>query len=147
MLFVLSPQAFHGEPAHSSGLYLLVRCLDPVPRVVVTDIFRLNLHVAMGHHWLTTLFWEYILVMFLFWWWVGWKIDLKTASRGSGPTWTLAEFAVGLTLALMLFFEPRIEHGQGFGLASMVWGVALLCYSLLQLRRGITLMRSTNAVT
>jgi hypothetical protein len=93
------------------------------------------------------LFWEYLLTVFLFWWWIGWKIDLKIARRSSGPICTWAEFVLGIGLSVMLVFEPRSERVNVLGLMPIVWCVVLVCYSLLQLFRGIAMLRSTRATT
>jgi hypothetical protein len=47
----------------------------------------------------------------------------------------------------MLLFEPRAERVNVPDLMSIVWGVVLVCYSLLQLFRGIAMLRSTRATT
>ncbi|MGB0025165.1 MAG: hypothetical protein WBP65_25385 [Candidatus Sulfotelmatobacter sp.] len=83
----------------------------------------------------------------MFWWWIGWEIDLKITRRSSGPIWTWAEFVLDVGLSLMLLFEPRAERVNVPDLMSIVWGIVLVCYSLLQLFRGIAMLRSTRATT
>jgi hypothetical protein len=146
--FALSPQSFHGAFAFSPGLYFLVSGLDLVPRDFTNMVgtYQINHHLLWGY-WVRFLFWEYLLTVFLFWWWIGWKIDLKIARRSSGPIWTWAEFVLGVGLSLMLLFEPRAERVNVPGLMSIFWGVVLVCYSLLQLFRGIAMLRSTRATT
>jgi hypothetical protein len=146
--FALSPQSFHGAVAFSPGLYFLVSGLDLVPRDFTNMVgtYQINHHLLWGY-WVRFLFWEYLLTVFLFWWWIGWKIDLKIARRSSGPIWTWAEFVLGVGLSLMLLFEPRAERVNVPGLMSIFWGVVLVCYSLLQLFRGIAMLRSTRATT
>ncbi len=146
--FALSPQCFHGAFAFSPGLYFLVSGLDLVPRDFANMVgtYQINHHLLWGY-WVRFLFWEYLLMVFLFWWWIGWKIDLKIARRSSGPIWTWAEFVLGVGLSLMLLFEPRAERVNVPDLMSIVWGVVLVCYSLLQVSRGIAMLRSTRATT
>jgi len=146
--FALSPQSFHGAVAFSPGLYFLVSGLDLVPRDFTNMVgtYQINHHLLWGN-WVRFLFWEYLLTVFLFWWWIGWKIDPKIARRSSGPIWTWAEFVLGVGLSLMLLFEPRAERVNVPGLMSIFWGVVLVCYSLLQLFRGIAMLRSTRATT
>lgn len=146
--FALSPQSFHGAVAFSPGLYFLVSGLDLVPRDFTNMVgtYQINHHLLWGY-WVRFLFWKYLLTVFLFWWWIGWKIDLKIARRSSGPIWTWAEFVLGVGLSLMLLFEPRAERVNVPGLMSIFWGVVLVCYSLLQLFRGIAMLRSTRATT
>ena len=146
--FAVSPQSFHGAFAFSPGLYFLVGSLDLVPRDFVNMVgtYQIKHHLLWGY-WVRFLFWEYLLTVFLFWWWIGWKIDFKIARRSSGPIWAWAEFVLGVGLSLMLLFEPRAERVNVPDLMSMVWGVVLVCYSLRQLFRGIAMLRSTRATT
>lgn len=139
---------FHGAFAFSPGLYFLVSGLDLVPRDFANMVgtYQINHHLLWGY-WVRFLFWEYLLTVFLFWWWIGWKFDLKIARRSSGPISTWAEFVLGVGLSLMLLFEPRAERVNVPDLMSIVWGVVLVCYSLLQLFRGIAMLRSTRATT
>ncbi len=148
LVFALSPQSFHGAFAFSPGLYFLVNGLDLVPRDLANMVgtYQINHHLLWGY-WVRFLFWEYLLTVFLFWWWIGSKIDLKIARRSSGPIWTWAEFVLGVGLSLMLLFEARAEHVNVPDLMSIVWGVVLVCYSLLQLFRGVAMLRSTRATT
>jgi hypothetical protein len=146
--FAVSPQSFHGAFAFSPGLYFLVGSLDLVPRDFANMVgtYQIKHHLLWGY-WVRFLFCEYLLTVFLFWWWIGWKIDFKIARRSSGPIWTWAEFVLGVGLSLMLLFEPRAERVNVPDLMSIVWGVVLVCYSLLQLFRGIAMLRSTRATT
>jgi hypothetical protein len=148
----MSPGFYHGHLARSPNLYFAVHCLDLVPRVVVNlpDRYAMNhgfLPIA-GRRGMFYLFWEYNLILFLFWWWVGWKIDLRNTTRDCGRAWTIAEFVFGLTLSLVLLLQsgnqpPRGPYPQAVEWVRMGWGVVLLCYSLLCLRRAWVLRRRT----
>ncbi len=75
------------------------------------------------------LFWEYNLILFLFWWWVSWKIDLRNASRDCGRAWTIAEFIFGLTLSLVLLLQsgnqnPRGPYPQAVEWVRMGWALS-----------------------
>jgi hypothetical protein len=141
----MSPRFYHCLLAHSADLFFAVRCLETVPYVVTNMIetFQLTHNQVLWArgNWVSHLFWEYQLTAFLFWWWVGWKIDLEISSDVASPRSMLLDSVLGLALALLLFFEPQGGPAQGFGWASIPWGIALLCFSLLQLRRGITKLR------
>lgn len=145
LLFLLLPRSFHGTFASSPGLYFVVTSLDLVPRafgnMVVTYPINHHLLYSTAGYWAHFLFWEYLLMVFMFWWWIGWKIDLRLARHSSCQTWTWAEFVLCFSFSLMLLFE-RGEHTQALALVSIAWAVALGCYSLLQLRRGIAMLRS-----
>ncbi len=129
------------------GSIFLPVALELVPRDFANMVENHHLLYSTAGYWVRFLFWEYLLMVFLFWWWIGWKIDLKIARRSSGPIWTWAEFVLGVGLSLMLLFEPRAERVNVPDLMSIVWGIVLVCYSLLQLFRGIAMLRSTRATT
>jgi hypothetical protein len=151
LLFALSPQSLHGAFASSAGLYFLVSSLELVPRDLVNlmGTYQINhhwLHSTAGY-WASCVFWEYVLMVSLFWWWIGWMIDRKIARRSSGLIATWVGFVLAVGFSLMLFFEPRAERVNVPSLMSIVWGLVLVCYSLLQLFRGIAMLRSTRATT
>jgi hypothetical protein len=147
--FALSPQVFHGAFAFSPGLYFFVNSLDLVPRTLgnMVGTYQIHHHLLHSTAGVQFIFWEYVLMVFLFWWWIGWKIDLKIAQRSSRAIWTWVDFVLGASLSLMLLFESRAEGVKVLGLMSIVWCVVLVCYSLLQLFRGIALLRPTRATT
>ncbi len=146
----LSPQFYHGLLAGSFTVLYLVRCLNLVPAafVEVTGIWR-TYHVVLGGRsggWLFYFFWNSQFLNFLFWWWVGWKIDLKVTSRDCGRGWTLAEAIVGFTLSLMLLVDFRASRhfavlGRGMTgeyvmqAARIGWALALFCYFSFRLRQ------------
>jgi hypothetical protein len=150
MAAATSPQVFHGAFAYNPGFYFHVNSLDLVPRALVnlTFVHQMNHHLFWPKgYWIQSVFWEYLLLVFLFWWWVGSNIDRRISLRRSGPTWTWVEFTLALGLSLMLFFESRTGHSQAFGLISIAWGIVLMGYSLLQLFRGIAILRSPAVTT
>jgi hypothetical protein len=146
----LSPQFYHGLLAHSFTFYFLVRGLNLVPSTFteVTGIYLIY-HVILGGlgPWAFYLFWNSQFMNFLFWWWVGWKIDLKVASQDCGLGWTLAEAILGLTLSLMVLFEFRAgPQYVAMQAVRIGWGVALFCYSLFRFRRSWAMLHSPSAV-
>lgn len=148
----LSPQFYHGLLAGSVTVLYLVRCLNLVPAafVEVTGIWR-TYHVVLGGRssgLLFYFFWNSQFLNFLFWWWVGWKIDLRVASRDCGRVWTLAEAIAGFTLSLIVFLEFRtVRHfavargstmmtaGYAVQAARIGWALALFCYFAFRLRQ------------
>jgi hypothetical protein len=134
----LSPQFYHGLLAHSFVIYYLVRGLNLVPSVFaeVTHIYLAYPAIlrSLGG-WVFYIFWESQFLNFLFWWWVGWKIDLKVASRDCGRGWTLAEVILGFTLSWMVLLKFHAGEHVALQAASIAWGLALFCYSLFRLRR------------
>jgi hypothetical protein len=146
----LSPQFYHGLLAHSFLFYYFVRSLNLVPSVFVelTHLYS-TYHVILGWlgPWTFYLLWESQFMNFLFWWWVGWKIDLKAASRDCGMGWTLADVILGFTLSLMVLLTFHSNDHLAIQAARIGWGVALFCYSLFRLRRLWAILRSTGALT
>jgi hypothetical protein len=146
----LSPQFYHGLLAHSFAFYYCVQCLNLVPSVFVevTHIFSIY-HVILGWlgPWTFYLFWNSQFVNFLFWWWVGWKIDLKVASRDCGAGWTLGDATLAFTLSLMVLLTFHANDHLAIQAARIGWSVALFCYSLFRLRRLWGMLRSPGVVT
>ena len=144
----LSPQFYHGLLAHSFMFYFLVRCLNLVPSVFVgvTGIWR-SYHIILGSpgSWTFYLFWNSQFLNFLFWWWVGWKIDLKVASRDCARGWTLAEVILGFMLSLMVLLSFHAGEPVAMQAARIGWGVALFCYSLFLLPRLRAMLHSSPA--
>ncbi len=137
----MSPWFYNGLLAHSSNLYFVVNVLDLVPRTFgdITAKYQIDhqlLYWTRGY-WLRYLFWEYQLMVFLFWWWVGWKLDLKAASRDCGRAWMTAEAVLGLGLSIMVFEQRVVERiypypdaGQW---AMILWSMILFGYFLVRL--------------
>jgi hypothetical protein len=109
---------------------------------------NLLLNFAMGHHLLPSGWWdvhcfhfvryEYYVALFLLWWWIGWKIDMKLAARESGRSWTIAESSIGLVLSLMLLFVGSMDVGNDYGIHAVAWsmvgwGTVLMYYFLVYL--------------
>ena len=137
----MSPWFYYGLLANSPNLNFLVDSLNTIPREFLNMTFEKqlpHLYWTKGY-WPRFLFWEYQLMVFSFWWCVGWKLDLKAEERDLGRAWTIAEAVVGLALSLLLFHRrtmgraypyPDADHWVVFG-----WSVFLFCYSLLRLAR------------
>ncbi|MFZ0335219.1 MAG: hypothetical protein WAN10_18840 [Candidatus Acidiferrales bacterium] len=134
----MSPWFFGGLLAHSVNLHFFVNCINVVPTFVsaMTATYQIDHHLLYWTHgyWVRYLFWEHQLLVFLFWWWAGWKIDLKMASRDCGRAWTIAEVAVALGLSLLLPLHRPYERGYpyvvAFRFVTLAWAVALFAYSL-----------------
>jgi hypothetical protein len=134
----LSPLLFNGLLAHSFNLFFVVMTLTLVPRAIQGVTYQYQLpHLYWTHgYWFRFMFWEQLLMVFLFWCWVGWKIDLKAAGRDCSNTWTIVEIILGLACSLVTF---QIRAGErlppyrnaGPWLAIM-WSAILLSYSLLR---------------
>ncbi len=148
----MSPWFFNGLLAHSFDLYFLVSCLNVIPGSVLSAIFPYeigHLHWTRGY-WARFIFWQYHLMVFLFWWWVGWKIDLKFSSKGCSRRWTIAEVVAGLGLSLALFLRHDAQRLYPYPDAGrwlvMAWSLALLAYSLVRLAQIVADERSAGAV-
>jgi hypothetical protein len=139
----LSPWFFHGLLAHSLGLYLFVNCVNAVPFTVFNTIalYQMRHHVLIwGHrYWARSLFWEIQALVFLFWFWVGWKIDLRLAWRDSAPASALVEAVLALALSLLLFLQRPIPPAPGYAALYrsivMLWAVALLAFAIFRAAR------------
>jgi hypothetical protein len=142
----LSPQFYRGLLAHSVPFYVLVSGLNLVPSVFaeVTGIWRAY-HIILGSlgSWTFYLFWNSQFLNFLFWWWVGWKIDLKIASRECGRGWMLADVILGFTLSLMVLLSFHSTDHLAIRGARIGWGVGLFCCSLFLLPRLRKMLQSS----
>jgi hypothetical protein len=134
-----APLMFGGLLSHGLGLFFVVSCLDMIP----FSVFNTIAPYQISHHWFPwwarALFWEIHALVFLFWFWVGWKIDLRLASRDTGPAVEVVEAVVGLGLSLMLFLQRPIPPVAGYAVVYrvvvMVWAVALLAFVILRVAR------------
>lgn len=135
----VSPLYFNGVLAHSFHLFFAAAALNVVPATIfnVTYPWQRSLLYWIRSYWVRFGFWEYQFMVFLFWWWVGWKIDLKTASRDCSRNWTFAEIILGLACSLMTF---QLRAGEQIPACpnaipriAITWSVILLSYSLLRL--------------
>ncbi len=134
----MSPWFYNGLLADSPNLHFIVKTLNTIPDqfLAMTFTYQLpHLYWTRGY-WPRFLFWEYQLLVFLFWWWVGWKLDLKAESRALGRTWTTTEAVVGLVLSLILFQRRTVNHGypypDAYHWVLVGWSIFLFCYSLLR---------------
>jgi len=135
----MSPWFYSGLLANSPNLHFVLNSLNTIPTQFLNMTFQNQLpHLYWTRgYWPRFLFWEYQLMVFTFWWWMGWKFDLKAAARNLGRAWTIAEAVVGFAISLLLFHRrnmgrgypyPDADHWVVFG-----WSVILFCYSLLRL--------------
>jgi hypothetical protein len=133
----LSPWFFNGLLAHSFNLFFVVMALTLVPRAIQGATYQYQLpHLYWTHgYWLRFMFWEYQLIVLLFWWWIGWKIDTKTESRDCSRNWTIVEIILGLACSLVTFQLRAGERLPPYPNAgpwlAITWSVILLSYSLL----------------
>lgn len=143
LVLSLSPAFFRGLLAHSMSLYLILNCLNVVPFTVFNTIasYQISHHFLYWTHgyWARFLFWEMQAFIFLFWFWVGWKIDLRVASRDAAPAWGIVEAVLGLALSLVLLLTRPIPPAPGyagvFRWVVMLWAVALFAYALFSFTR------------
>lgn len=146
----LSPQFYHGLLSRSFLVYYLVHALNLVPSAFaeVTHIYT-SYHVILRALGPGTfyVFWESQLINFLFWWWVGWKIDLKIAARDCGPGWSWAEAILGFALTLMVLLTFHAGENVVLQAARIGWTLALLCYSFFRLTRAWAMLRPPVAVS
>ncbi len=148
----MSPAFFNRLLAYSIHLYFLVSCLNVVPESVLKATFPYeirHLHWTRGY-WPRFIFWEYQLMVFLFWWWVGWKIDLRLSSSDCSRNGTIAEIVVGLGLSLTLFLRRDTEYLYPYRDAGrwlmMAWSAAFLGYSVVRLSQLVKMSRQWRLV-
>jgi hypothetical protein len=140
----LSPFYFQGILAHSFSLFFVSTALNIVPATVFNGSYPWQQAFLrwMSSYWKRFGFWEYQFLVFLFWLWVGWKIDLKVASRDCARTWTIAEIILALACSLMAFqFRAGVQLPScpnAIPRIAIAWSVILVSYAvfrLSQLRR------------
>jgi hypothetical protein len=144
LLFLgLSPRFFGGIFGHSLGLYFIVHYLNAVPLSVSNPIAQFQISHQMLYwtrgYWPRYIFWQFQLLVVLFWLWVGWKIDLKLASREPAPAVSIVEIVAGIALSLFLLLHRPYAHiyrpDDNFPVAVIFWGVLLLGYSVFRAAR------------
>jgi len=145
----MSPWFYNGLLANSPNLYFAVQCLDVVPTVVsdrsaTFQISHQMLYWTRGY-WVRSLFWEHQVMVFLFWCWVGWKIDLASASLDCGRVCTIVEGVVGFVLSPLPYLHSRTyrmyPYPNALRWVLIGWSVALFCYSLVRLSRVLATRR------
>jgi hypothetical protein len=143
----LHPEYFyHGNSYYSPAGQWMNYCLNAPPYVFT----NLLVDFVMRHHLLPSswfdhycfyfVHYEYYLVVFLFWWWVGWKIEVKLASRDSWGLWTTLESLLGIAFSAVLLFYGVTGLAnrnliQAIVVSMVVWGIFLLWYFVLYLWR------------
>jgi hypothetical protein len=133
---VLSPSFLHGLFAYSPNLFFFVSCWNLVAEAISSMLsLHETLHWTHGH-WPLFLFWQYELIAFLFWLWVGWKIDLRATSRDCGTACAITEIILGLALSIMMFvLRSRVlvpPYRDAGPWVVMAWSLVILSYSLLR---------------
>lgn len=139
----MSPWFFGGFLAHSLGLYLVVNCLNVVPFTLFNTIapFQINHQLFYSGHsyWARSFFWEIQVLVFLFWFWVGWRIDHRLASRDSAPASAIVEAVLAVALALFLFLNHPAPLAPGYAeiyrWIVRLWVLALLLFAILRVSR------------
>ncbi len=137
----MSPSFFNGVLANRPSLWFVTSALNLVPSSILAVLFPYeigHLYWTRGY-WVRFVFWQSQFLVFWFWWWIGWKIDLRSAARDCSRNWTIAEIAVGLGLSFMLFIRRGAGRAYPYGGATpwlmMAWSAVLLMYSLVRLRQ------------
>ena|ERR1700722_11248636 len=131
----MSPWFYGGLLADKPNLYFVVNSLNTIPRQLADMTFEKQLpHLYWTRgYWVRFLFWEYQLMVFSFWWWVGWKIDRKQESLDSGTAWTVAEAILGSVLSFVLFQRRTMGRAYPYPDADhwvvLAWSLFLACYS------------------
>ncbi len=144
----LHPEYFyHGNLYYVPTAQWLSYCLN-VPSFAVVNLTG---NFAMRHHllpsgWFGTycfyfVHYEYYLALFLFWWWVGWKIDMNLASRERRKLWiVVVEALFGIVVSMALLFQGVaglrswvVIHAIAYSMVT--WGAVLLLYFVVCLWR------------
>jgi hypothetical protein len=81
---------------------------------------------------------DYYFLVFLFWWWIGWRLDIKEIPRRSGGWVPIVGFSLGVILSLTILYVAwasladtarlRFAGGLIIPVATLVWGLGLFCY-------------------
>lgn len=76
---------------------------------------------------------EYYIIVFAFWWFVGWRIDAKGSLRNGPSLLRVLAYLLGGGFALLLVYGgivlPKEEYGtRVVPIAMVLWGLALLSY-------------------
>lgn len=104
---------------------------------------------GLGGYWFHVVSPTFYLVLFCFWWWVGWRFDVKpepdrrksfVAVLGylSGAILSLVLVYLGLQVLMPGSVSDHVPGGLPVPLSMVFWGVALFCYF------GATLLGSRN---
>jgi len=139
----LHPEYFyHGNLYYSPTAQWLSYCLN-APSFTVVNLagnFAMRYHLLPSSWFDTYCFYfvhyEYYFTLSLFWWWVGWKIDMGPASCERHASWTaVVETLLGIVLAITLLSQGlsglrtwAVTHA--IAASMVVWGVGLLLFFL-----------------
>ena len=109
----------------------------------------------VGGSWVTYGDIEYGVAVFLFWWWVGSRLDMLRADQRSrqprSKLIVLAERLFGLLVSLVLLYGGvtgllgKITMGSPLLIAMILWGLGILYYVAEQLHRDGRSVAKTSA--
>jgi hypothetical protein len=81
---------------------------------------------------------NYYVLVFLFWWWIGWRIDIRGRPPRRSRAIDTSSYLLGLFLALALLYvgidtfrdlpSLRFAGGPAMPVCALIWGVGLLYY-------------------
>jgi len=143
--------AFRRQLVHSDAIFpyippaqLISYCIN-APSFVFTNLLG-NLPVwrafwagkGLAGYWFHHVSITFYLALFLFWWWVGWRVDVKPRLRnrsalagvlgyGFGASLSLALTYVGIDILRATGFASD-SGGRPIAISIVLWGVGLLCY-------------------
>jgi hypothetical protein len=119
----------------------MVESLNAVPAQLLSLTYQSqlpHLHWTRGY-WVRFFFWEYQLMVFSFWWWVGWKFDLQAEGHDWGRAGTIAEAVAGIVLSIVLFEHRTVLRVYPYRDAEqwvvVGWSILLSGYFLMRLAR------------
>jgi hypothetical protein len=137
----LHPEYFyHGNLYYIPTAQWLSYCLN-VPSFAAVNLagnFTMSYHLLpsgwFGTYCFYFVHYEYYLALFLFWWWVGWKIDMKLTPHEYRTLWiVVVEALLGTVVSIALLFQGVVAlrswatiHAIAYSM--VVWGAVLLLY-------------------
>ncbi|HWO39264.1 MAG TPA: hypothetical protein VNO32_61615 [Candidatus Acidoferrum sp.] len=83
---------------------------------------------------------EYYVIVFAFWWCVGWRIDARGSRRNGSLLLRIVCALVGTAFSILLVYGgivmPKQEYGtRAIPISMLLWGLALLSYFGIELTR------------
>jgi hypothetical protein len=135
---------YHGNRYYVPTAQWISYCLNAPAHLVANmfDDFAMRYHL-MPSRWFGVwcfyfVHYEFYAAVFLFWWWMGWKVDAKMVSQNCSASWGIAESLVGLCVAVLLLFYGsvyvwRTDTIRSVAGATVVWGGVLMWYFLLRI--------------
>jgi hypothetical protein len=153
----LNPSAFYeGRAGYVSPAQLISYCIN-VPAFVFANLIgnarpwrSLWGEALLGGYIFHEVSVTFYLSVVLLWWWIGWRIDVRTKPNDRA-TWRQGVcWSVGTILSLMLaysgasilrhteFPSPLVPGGRAIPFAMLAWGLSLLCYFSVILKRSLS---------